>query len=365
MMVRPKGKKHTIEPWCFGSTRQADFRNAVTHAAFDLFARKQHGHLGDIAYLNGGGKLYEKFMRANDAYSLFSGEINNISANCRAIAADLAETERAIIVGPGPGSSFDQKEMQILKLLPGLKEVHFVDLNDEFNRQASRIVKDYARKNGLSIRIETHEMDFRNASSVIAPRACTAVLSTGSLVSNVPNAPLNAFPDYDTGQFIDGFAALAGDGGKVVLGYDSNDSAKNLEQSYNGDLAPFIENIMKIIVDHSRSIKGLDASKGSFRYESEWLKQAGQVAHKLIAEKDQTFQIHFEGKPHKFFIEKGDEFVVMSSLRPKVERLTKIAGNIGMQSENVYVSESGIVDQVFTVNKGAKPASWSNTAQPS
>lgn len=355
-MTKQKGKKQIIEPWCFGSTRQADFKNAVTHAAFDLFARKQHGHLGDIAYLNGGGKLYEKFMSANNAYALFSGEISNITAHRDALVKDLSDTQRAIIVGPGPGSSFEQKEMQLLKLLPDLKEVHFVDLNNEFNRQGAMIVKNYARKNKLSIRVETHEMDFRNAAAVIPQREHTTVLSTGSLVSNVPNAPLNAFPDYDTGRFIDGFAVLAGEGGKVVLGYDSNDSAKNLEQSYNNDLAPFIENIMKIIVDHSRSIRGLDAAKGNFRYESAWLKQAGQVAHKLIAEKAQTFQIIFDGNVHGFFIEEGDEYIVMSSLRPKVERLTKIAQNIGMKTESVYVSDSGIVDQVFTVKRAPIPA---------
>lgn len=352
--------KSPIEPWCFGSTRQADFRKTVTNAAFDLFSRKQHGHLGDIAYLNGGGKLYEQFMRANDAYSLFSGEIKNITANRESIARDLADTERAIIVGPGPGSSFDQKEMQILALLPNLREVHFVDLNKEFNAQAARIVREHAREKGLSIRVETYEMDFRNAAAVIAPLGKTAVLSTGSLVSNVPNAPLNAFPDYDTGQFIDGFAALAGEGGKVVLGYDSNDSAENLEESYNADLAPFIQNIMQIIVDHSAkgTVQNLNASEGFFRYESQWIEQAGQVAHRLIAQKPQNFQIKHDGKFKKFFIEAGDEFVVMSSLRPKVDRLTKIAATVGLVSTSAYISETGIVDQVFTVDKqhNSRPA---------
>jgi hypothetical protein len=353
-MAKAKGRKHPIEPWCFGSTRKADFKNAVTHAAFDLFTRRQHGHLGDIAYLNGGGRLYEKFMKANDDYSLYSGEIDNITVNRDAMARDLKDTERAIIVGPGPGFSFEKKEMQILKLLPDLKEVHFVDLNNEFNRQAAKIVRDYAKSSGLKIRVQSHEMDFRNAASVLPPSGKTTVFSTGSLVSNVPNAPLSGFPDYETKRFVDAFAVLAGEGGKVFLGYDSNDSAMNLEQSYNQDLAPFIENIMQIIVDHSRTIRGLDASKGSFRYESEWVRQAGQVAHKLIAEKSQNFQIILDGHAENLFFLEGDEFIVMSSLRPTIDRLTRIAGNIGMRSEKVYVSDSGIVDQVLTVERMPK-----------
>lgn len=339
------------KPWFYGSTRQADFRQAVTLAALDLFTRKQHGHLGDIAYLNGGGKLYEKFMRANTNYSLFSGEIGNITANRDAIAQDLAGTERAIIVGPGPKTSFEQKEMKILKLLPNLKEVHIVDLNSEFNRQAIGAVEGYARKNRRNIHVTSHEMDFRNAAAVIQPGLHTSVLCTGSLVSNVPNAPLNGFPDYDMGQFISAFATLAGEGGKVLLGYDSNDSAHNLEKSYNKDLAPFIENVMNILVDHSKNIKGLDTSKGHFCYESEWIKRAGQVAHKLVALKPQQFSIQYDGKNHKLFFEEGDEFVVMPSLRPSVERMTKIGQTVNMETTNTYISQSGIVDQIFTVGK--------------
>lgn len=357
MVKRNAKKKPNLKPWCFGSKGQgqADFKNAVTHAALDLFKRDQRGHLGDIAYLNGGGKLYEKFMQVNDNYSLHSGEIKNITANKAAIAQDLAGTERAIIVGPGPGESFDQKEMQILKLLPQLKEVHFVDVNAQFNKQAAKIVRDYARSSGHSIRVHNHEMDFRNAVSALTPRPNTTVFSTGSLVSNVPNAPLDWFPNHAMGEFIGAFAKLAGDGGKVMLGYDSNNSANTLEKAYNEDLAPFIENIMRIIVDHSRGIKGLKASPGFFHYESEWLERAGQVAHKLIAEQGQKFEICFEGKTHSFFLEKGEEFIVMSSLRPSVDRLTKIAENVFMKTENLYVAESGIVDQIFTVKMPKLP----------
>ena len=293
------------------------------------------------------------FTRMSITENLLMGAY--IRSDKAAIAQDLAGTERAIIVGPGPGESFDQKEMQILKLLPRLKEVHFVDVNAEFNKQAARIVRNHARSSGHHIRVQSHEMDFRNAVSTLPPRPNTTVFSTGSLVSNVPNAPLDWFPNHAMGEFIGAFAKLAGDGGKVMLGYDSNNSANTLEKAYNEDLAPFIENIMRIIVDHSRGIKGLKASAGHFHYESEWLERAGQVAHKLIAEQDQKFEICFEGRTHSFFLEKGEEFIVMSSLRPSVDRLTKIAENVFMQTESLYVAESGIVDQIFTVKMPKLP----------
>jgi hypothetical protein len=325
------------------------FKRAVAAAAVDLFTRKQHGHMGDIAYYNGGGKLFEDFVKANDNYALYNGEIRNISIHKKAIATDVAGTERAIIVGPGPASSFRMKEMQILKLLPDLKEIHLIDVNHEFNRQARKAIEDFSQSSGRKITVKTYQMDFRMASAAIPPAANTTVFSTGSLVSNVPNAPLSGFPDYDIGIFMEGFARLAGVGGKVVLGYDANETGEEQVDHYNDDLAPFIKNIMKVVADHASGIKGFNPAADHFRYEAEWVKKAGQVAHKLVVVKPQHFEINMDDRIYQFALYENDEFIVMSSLKPSVTRLSKVADRHGMATDNTYSDGDNIIEQVFTV----------------
>lgn len=325
------------------------FSHAVAAAAVDLFTRKQHGHMGDIAYYNGGGKLFEDFVKANDNYALYNGEIRNISIHKKAIAADVAETERAIIVGPGPASSFRMKEMQILKLLPDLKEVHLIDVNREFNKQARKAIQDYSKSSGREIKIKTYQMDFRAASAAIPAAANTTVFSTGSLVSNVPNAPLSGFPDYDIGVFMESFAQLAGVGGKVVLGYDANETGEEQVDHYNDDLAPFIKNIMKVVADHAHGLHGFNPAPDHFRYEAEWVRKAGQVAHKLVVTKPQQFKITHDGRVYQFSLDKDDEFIVMSSLKPSVKRLSKIADTHGMATTSTYSDGNNIIEQVFKV----------------
>ena len=118
----------------------------VTKAAIAMFTRKEHGHMGEVAYLNGGGKLFGDFVRQNGDYYVFRGERDHIAYNKQNIANDVIDTEHLIIVGQGPKHSLESKELQLIKLLPNLKAVTFIDISADFNRQALAVMAPAKRK---------------------------------------------------------------------------------------------------------------------------------------------------------------------------------------------------------------------------
>jgi hypothetical protein len=122
---------------------------------------------------------------------------------------------------------------------------------------------------------------------------------------------------------------------------------------YNEDLGPFITNIVQIISDFGMGITGLNAGGGYFRHEDEWLKKASQSAHKLVVEKPQRFEIQIDEKIYRFALEKDDEFIPMSSVKPSVARMKKIGDTHGIATRHAYTGGNNIVDHIFVVQRNA------------
>jgi hypothetical protein len=125
---------------------------------------------------------------------------------------------------------------------------------------------------------------------------------------------------------------------------------------------------MKVVADHASGIQGFNPSPDYFRYEAEWVKRAGQVSHKLVVTKPQQFQIQMDTKLYSFALYENDEFIVMSSLKPSVSRLSKIAETHGMATDNTYSDGENIIEHVFTVKslpQHEKPAVCSSDRSPS
>lgn len=323
------------------------FDKLVTEVALDLFSRRKLGHTGEIAYQNGGGKLFEQFTRANANYYPYHGEINLLKTNRDAIAQNIQGTQHAIIVGPGPASSFSNKECPLLGKLPLLKAVSLIDLSSAFNRQAMDILKQDPKWAAQELDIESHEMDFRDAHAVIPYKGKRAVFVTGGLITNIHNAPLNGFPDQDMEGMLKACRDIADDDGHVVLGYDTNQWYDTLNKAYDQSLAPFIKDIMKIIADHTDGIQGFDPHPDNFRYEMQWHKKANQVAHTLIFEKPQKFTITRNGHVHNFNFDIGEELVMMSSLKPPQQKMTQLANYCSLVTTNGYFDQHGLVEHVF------------------
>lgn len=323
----------------------------VTKAAIDLFTRRQYGHMGEVAYLNGGGKLFGDFVKFNTDYYVYRGEVEHIDRNKHSIANDVRDTEHLIVVGQGPAHSLENKEMQLIKLLPGLKKITFVDISEDFNNQAVAVMDAYKRQTGRNFAVGTLTADFHAAASQINRDGMKAtVISTGSLLSNVHNAPVHGFPDQIMIEMLQGFSDLAGKDGHVILGYDSNDDVISLQKAYNQQLAPFIKNIAKIIADHCEGLQGFKGDPDYFDYEMEWVQKGQQIAHKLIVRKAQSFSITHEGRKIAVTLNPGDEFVCMSSLKPTTNKMSRLAPYAGLETQNSYVDRNGMVEHVFRAN---------------
>jgi hypothetical protein len=325
--------------------------DSVTKAAIALFTRRQWGHMGDVAYLNGGGKLFGDFTQQNNDYYVFRSEVSHIAYNAKSIANDIADTEHLIVVGQGPALSLKSKEMQLIKLLPKIKKVTFVDISQGFNDQAVAVIDEYKRNSGRQFDTGALTMEYNKAAAHVDNHSMpTTVISTGSLISNVHNAPIHGFPEHPLKEMLQGFSDLAGPDGKVVLGYDSNDDEISLRRAYNAQLAPFIKNIAKIIADHGEGIKGFNGGADHFDYEMSWDHKSLQVMHKLIVRKSQAFTIEYQGRVHPITLRTGEEFVVMSSIKPRTNIMSRIAedADVGLVTQNVYQDRHGMVEHVFT-----------------
>lgn len=343
-----------------------EFSEEVTKRALTLFNRKERGHLGEILYQNGGGKKFEDFIKSNPDYYFYKGEINHIHANRRAIAASIADTEHLIVVGQGPASSFEHKEMQIAGLLNNLQSVTAIELNQQFNAEARSVVEEFNNKSGKNIVFESHRIDFRNAASFIPHQPHTTVISTGGLVANIPNAPTDGFPEIEMENTLMAFRNLVGEKGHVIIGYDTNEDYDTLRRAYSQALAPFIVNIAKIIGQHCKGIKNFDPDPSCFGYEMEWIKQARQVAHKLVIAKPQTFQIETPSRTYSRTLDIGDSYTVISTLKPSASIMTRLARNIkvGLETETVYTDRHGLAEHVFSCASTAPLLSISTIKTP-
>ncbi|MCB9989667.1 MAG: L-histidine N(alpha)-methyltransferase [Rhodospirillales bacterium] len=337
----------------------------VTKVALGIFSRKEHGTAGSIAYADLGASLFTQYVLNTPDYYPYWGEIEHICAQRESIARDINCTERAIIVGPGPRESLRNKELQILELLPKLRRIETLELSAEFNHQSAAELREFAeyyrQHTGRKLDVICHQMDFTRPGTVIKPMANTTVFSTGSLFSNIPNASPHGSPDSDLKKLLQAFGHLAGKGGKIVLGYDSNTVHDSLSAAYNQKaLGNFILNIPKIIADHCIGIEGFDPNPDNFRYEMEWIPKASQVAFKLIAENPQDFSIQRE----RFHLRMGDEYIFINSVKPRVNIVNELARDIGILHKNAYLDEHGLCEHVLKVEREQDPL-YKDNGQPS
>lgn len=330
-------------------------RATVTEAAIALFTRTMHGHMGEIAYLNGGGEKFEKFTQ-HPKYYVFRDECELMKRRAKDIAKELKGVKHLVVVGQGPAKSFKNKEMLLLDHLPELEAVTFIDVSASFNTQARKAVKDWEQTSGRKLATRTLTMDFHNAANHVKRDKTTAVISTGSLISNVHNAPERGFPDQIMIEMLRAFRALASDDGKIVLGYDSNNDAQSLGEAYDKNLEDFIVNITTIIEDHCDGLSDFHGGTEYFRYEEEWMEKSQQTAHKLVAAKAQSFTITHQGKTMHIDLEPGDEFVCMSSLKPSPKKMARLGEHAGIDTTNIYELNKkvpGMVEHVYAPRTAA------------
>lgn len=327
-----------------------DQKKDVTAAAINLFSGIEHGHMGRIAYLDNGSFLFNKFVHENPNYYLYNDEIELFSKNCAELTRNFRFCTRAVIVGPGPRDSFMQKEMHILKYMPHLQEIIFIDLSQKFNDAAKKAIDRSYIFNRMGVRTSYLTMSFRIAAHFLVPQENTAVLCTGSLISNLENVKsTEPFPKVKARIFMQGLQHLAGPNGKILIGYDSNGNIDTLLRAYDQCLEPFMINIMRVIRDNVPGAQTMKVGPEYFSYEASVIPCVPLVEHRLLVKQDQTITITSRNKtPITFELKQGQRLTMMTSLKPRPSLLDSVGRNIGLYTADIYRHRSGPTLHVFS-----------------
>ena len=325
--------------------------DTVTRAAINLFCGAEHGHMGSIVYLDQGANLFNQFTLGNPDYYIYDDEIDLFINNGRQFVHDFRRCTRAVIVGQGPASSLIKKELWVLSSMPHLRSVHFIDLSQQFNDAAKSVMRHNRIFNASAIQVHTHTIDFRKATSLYAPHENTAVLCTGSLISNLDNVDSRtSFPIEKTQEFMRHLAHLAGDNGKILLGYDANLNCETLLTAYNHPLEPFMLNIMAVIRDHANGASELKVGPEYFSYRSTIIPLIPMVEHLIEVKKSQKLELITEtGTPLKILLKKGAVYSVMASLKPRPRTIHQLGQTVGMKTSTVYANKNGPILHIFDV----------------
>ncbi|WP_435641155.1 L-histidine N(alpha)-methyltransferase [Micavibrio aeruginosavorus] len=325
-------------------------KTEITAAAINLFSGIEHGHMGRIAYLDDGAFLFNKFVHENPDYYLYHDEIELFSKNCAALARNFRFCTRAFIVGPGPRDSFKKKEMHILKYMPSLQEIIFIDLSQKFNEAAKSEIDRSYLFNSAGVRTSYMTMDFRVAAHFFPPQENTAVLCTGSLISNLENVrTTSAFPRLKTKIFMTGLQHLAGPNGKILIGYDANNDLNTLLSAYNQHLEPFMINIMRVIRDHAHGARQMKIGPNYFSYEASIVPRTPMVEHRIVVKQDQTITLlNKNERPINFELKKGQRLTMMASLKPRPQMIDTLGREIGISTTEIHRHPNGPTLHIFS-----------------
>ena len=299
----------------------------------DLFSGNRTGNLGPDLYRNGGAEKFENILSGAQAYTPFSGEIKLLNDNAEKIGQWIGNIETAIIVGPGPGRSVQQKELTILSHMQNLQRVITIELSPVFNQQSA----DVLRANLSGVAVHSFEMDFRDTDlSHIADSQPALVISTGSL-TNYEDCQPHSFPQGQVTKHISKLAELAGSQGKILWGYNSS---LNAEQYNRPQIDDFL---MYPLVKASRmGDVRLDAS--GFRHETKANTSASTLTHYWIATCDQDVEINGTC----FAINEGEHFPMFFSVAQSPERLERLIKSFPKISSFFYEKDgSGAVIHGF------------------
>lgn len=314
-----------------------------------LFTRDESGHIGHYGYLGKGAQIVDEFYTTHPAYYLNRGEVALLTENAEIVANKIKETERLIIIGPGPSL----KEEPLLPHLPYLSEIVLIDVEKEFCDHSQFQLKGLFNKIGRhNVKISALVSDFHDAPSILPPSKNTTVITTGSLISNVPQKSNERFPEAQILLALSKFRELAGNDGRVVLGYDSCQSPFQIQESYNH---PAFDRFVLHCVGQAFDVAKINSitSKNITDYFERRTHTGRGVTphHNVVAKTDMHFDFRAAGskKPIQVPISKGDEFTVLYSVKPLPHQITALSQNIGMSRGWSMTSDQGLTLHVLKV----------------
>ncbi len=365
----------------------------IARAAMHLLYMRNPACADSIAYVN--GKFAD--VTTDHNYYPFHSEVTIINTDRFEIANQFEDCERLIIIGGGPGKSLEAKEMKVIDVLLGsgvLKDVVLVETSDDYLQQQEDTLK--TKFNGRAFgnnnpppTITRHHMDFMYPTTEFRdyikenPVPRTGVISTGSLISQIPVNSTTTFPRERVSSALASLGAL---GDVLWLGYNSSHKMEDIDRIQkcygNSGVSKFIENIPGILqryhyteTDGAALVEGLETGPEFFRHEMH-VQEYGKndilmISHCLRVLQDQTLKLEVLNLRHKLncFIEQGDTLTAFSSLIFSPEKMKKMGENLHSHHDaaddmNTVFCKSykGMTDHIFV--KKPDPARDEGTSQP-
>ena len=328
--------------------------------AIDIFVTKRDGAIGEAAFRYDESGLYD---RATDTpeYYMRDGDVGLHERYAAACANRINGIETAVVVGPGPGNILASKEGNILAQLPRLKRVITIDIAPENNSEAAQYVRgDLSAIFGRQIEHIGVTSDFRKAieahPELFSSQERRAVFCSGSTVMNLPPSVLDRFPERALSRDLKTFADMAGDDGYVLMTYDSNQNEASIIAPYVTDEAKdLFLNVIDVQAERNPYLKGL--TREHFEYAVDVNRDAHEVRQRLIVVKPYSFELPFmtangiKGQ-HAVTLHVGDEFHMISSYKPELERVKNVVANTGRLTTSLVTREDhGPTIQLMRANR--------------
>ncbi len=318
--------------------------NTLAYDAMRVITDQASGIMGRHLYSGDGAAKYSDLLRATRYADHVLHETRLIQAHATEIARKCALYERFIIIGPGTGRSFEQKEQVLLDSalrMPHCKiqEVVIVDLSEEFASTACQSLNTSQKIKPFLI--NKHVTDFRDP-ALITPDQSAAVIAVGGINIELDRAPDTHFPARQMVTHLQHYAKLAGIGGAFILGYDTCDNEDYLNTIYNDtrNLA-FIHNPL-----HRLGIG--DAFTSAARF----LPRSSCVASYWIANKDTQILMpatnnNMNNERYSITTHKEEHSIALVSVKPDPAAFSHVLTAAGFRVENTYSNGTGDLYRVL------------------
>lgn len=269
-----------------------------------------------------GARLFARICTLDDYY-LTRHELALMHKHLPAIGAAIGPTARVI----EPGSGLGDKTRLLLDAL--VEPSAYVPIEVEAEQLALSTASLRAAYPAMDI--EPVCADYMHPFELPRPRrrfARNVVFFPGSTIGN--------FELGEAQEFLARFARLAGEGGMLVLGADSNGNADTLVRAYDdreGVTAEFDRNVLA----HVNRLRGGDFDPAAFDHRAVWDPVRTRIEMHLVSSRRQIVRLGGE----QFRFEPGEPIVTEHCYKYPVRVLEQLLGRAGWRVRDVFADPRG------------------------
>lgn len=307
---------------------------------YNLFKGKTHGDFNPELYTNGGAKAFLEMAHGTKGYQQETGDLAVLKDNKSKISEFLENAKTIVLVGPG---SCD-KELELLRLAPKVKEVFIYELSPEFNEHAYWRVSQFAAQElGHSVDIKAYNCDFRRP-PFEPSHGPASVICIGGL-TNPENMPKESFPSGHYADFLESLKRLSDPRkendprSKILMSFTTASSEDQMRGIY--DNAAFHKWILHPLnrLQRTGNVEGLKPE--AFKYTGTYYETSGLFAHHIEATETQSLSLRFtdsqtgKERKEKISVFEGSRFNLLTSTGMRTDNLSTVARDVGLDTDQI------------------------------